>query len=55
MSTFRCEFLGCKVNQYDAERARRGYIDGIAKALFAIQRSAAVSWNDQVEATRRIY
>lgn len=23
MKTFRCEFLGCKVNQYDAERARR--------------------------------
>lgn len=23
MPAFRCEFLGCKVNQYDAERARR--------------------------------
>src|SRR5689334_7532448 len=32
MPAFRCEFLGCKVNQYDAERAReallaRGFVD----------------------------
>ena len=27
MNTFRCEFLGCKVNQYDAERARRSLLD----------------------------
>ncbi len=27
MSTFHCAFLGCKVNQYDAERARRYLMD----------------------------
>lgn len=39
----------------DSERARRGYIDLIAKALFALQRSAVVSWTNQGDATRRIY
>src|SRR5262249_16028161 len=37
MPAFRCEFLGCKVNQYDAERAReallaRGFVDVSADA-----------------------
>jgi hypothetical protein len=39
----------------DSERARRGYVDLLAKALFALQRSAAVSWKNQIDATTRIY
>jgi threonylcarbamoyladenosine tRNA methylthiotransferase MtaB len=27
MKTFRCEFLGCKVNQYDAEQARKQLLE----------------------------
>jgi hypothetical protein len=39
----------------DSERARRAYVDLLAKGLFALQRSAVVSWKDQDEGTKRIY
>ena len=39
----------------DSERARRAYIDMLAKSLFALQRSAIVSWKDQNDQTKRIY
>jgi hypothetical protein len=39
----------------NVDRARRAYVDALAKALFATSRSAVVSWADQDEATRRIY
>ena len=39
----------------NVDRARRAYIDALAKAVFGRSKSAAVSWNDQAAETRRIY
>jgi hypothetical protein len=39
----------------NADRARRQYVDGLAKALFADSESASVSWAGQDEAAGRIY
>lgn len=39
----------------NADRARRAYVDALAKAVFADSRSAVVSWADQDQATKRIY
>jgi threonylcarbamoyladenosine tRNA methylthiotransferase MtaB len=48
MKTFRCEFLGCKVNQYDAERARRhllqhGYQESDENASLLLLASCTVT------------
>ena len=39
----------------NVDRARRAYVDAIAKAIFSESESSAVSWADQVEETTRIY
>jgi hypothetical protein len=39
----------------NVDRARRAYVDAIAKALFATSKSAVISWQDQDQAAERIY
>jgi hypothetical protein len=39
----------------NVDRARRAYTDALAKALFAISKSAVVSWAGQDESSKRIY
>ncbi|MGD2077625.1 MAG: hypothetical protein PVH18_04550 [Chloroflexota bacterium] len=39
----------------NVDRARRAYVDSLAKALYATAKSAVVSWKDQDQATGRIY
>lgn len=39
----------------NVDRARRAYTDSLAKALFAVSKSAVVSWADQDDAAERIY
>lgn len=45
------------MSQYavNVDRARRAYVDSLAKAVFAFSRSGRVSWGDKVEETTRIY
>jgi hypothetical protein len=45
------------MSQYaiNVDRARRAYVDSLAKALFATSKSAIVSWNAQVDESKRIY
>ena len=45
------------MSQYaiNVDRARRAYVDAIAKAVFAASKSAVISWADQDQATGRIY
>jgi len=45
------------MSQYaiNVDRARRAYIDSLAKALYAASKSAIISWNAQQDGTRRIY
>ena len=39
----------------NVDRARRSYVDSLAKAVYADSKSAVVSWKDQSEETTRIY
>ena len=39
----------------NSDRARRAYLDALAKALFAEARARQVSWNNKVEEATRIY
>jgi hypothetical protein len=39
----------------NADRARRAYIDSLARAVFSQARSRIVSWTGQADETRRIY
>jgi len=39
----------------NVDRARRAYVDGLAKAVFAASKSAAISWSGQDQASKRIY
>jgi len=45
------------MSQYavNVDRARRAYVDSLAKAVFAHSRSGRVSWSDRAEETTRIY
>jgi hypothetical protein len=39
----------------NVDRARRAYVDSLAKTLFAISKSAIVSWTAQADESTRIY
>ena len=45
------------MSQYavNVDRARRAYVDSLAKAVFAHSRSGRISWKDQTDETTRIY
>lgn len=45
------------MSQYaiNVDRARRAYVDSLAKAVYAQSQSGPVSWSDQTEETTRIY
>ncbi len=39
----------------NVDRARRAYVDSLAKALYATSKSSLVSWLNQTDETERIY
>ncbi len=39
----------------NVDRARRAYVDSLAKALYTVSNSAVISWKAQTKETRRIY
>jgi hypothetical protein len=39
----------------NTDRARRAYVDSLAKAVFSLSKSAAVSWQGQAQESTRIY